>query len=378
VHVITGLVVGGAEAMLARLIQALPADEFPATVVSLTVGGPIADRIRETGVRVETIGMRGVLSSASGALRLRRLLAEIRPRLVQGWMHHGNLAALIGGYGIVPARAVLWNVRMTVYDVHLERPATRLAIRAGARLSRRPGSIIYNSAVARQQHEALGYCSARGVVIPNGFDTSVLRPSTEAGVALRAELGVAAGRPLVGLVGRYHPMKGHDDFLAAARQLLNQGVEADFVCAGRDVTPQNPVLAELVHRYDLAGRVHLLGERSDAPRLFAAFDVLCCASTSGEGFPNAVGEAMACGTPCVVTDVGDAKLLVGDTGLVVPRHEPVGLARAIRRVFDLPADGRRHLGGRARRRIEVEYSLPRIASAYARLYRDMSAYERSA
>jgi glycosyltransferase involved in cell wall biosynthesis len=167
-------------------------------------------------------------------------------------------------------------------------------------------------------------------------------------------------------------MKGHDDFLAAARQLLNEGVEADFVCAGRDVTPQNPVLAELVHRYDLGGRVHLLGERNDTPRLFAAFDLLCCASTSGEGFPNAVGEAMACGTPCVVTDVGDAPSIVGDKGVVVPRNEPGGLARGLRALLELPNVERGALGRGARARIESEFALAKAAASYAGLYRELA------
>jgi glycosyltransferase involved in cell wall biosynthesis len=364
--------------MLARLLQAMPAHEFPATVVSLTDEGPIAERIRSAGVRVETIGMRGVLSSGSAALRLRRLLAEIRPRLVQGWMHHGNLAALVGGYGIVPPGGILWNIRMTIYDLRLERRATRLAIRAGARLSGRPGRIIYNSELARQQHEAAGYCSSRGVVIPNGFDTTLLRPSAEAGAAVRAELGIAADRLLVGLVGRFHPMKGHADFLSAARHLLDYGIAADFVCAGREVTLGNPTLAELVRRHDLDGRVHLLGERQDTPRLFAALDVSCCASTSGEGFPNAVGEAMACGVPCVVTDVGDARLLVGDTGVVVPRGDPRELANGIRGLLNLTQEQREAVGRRGRARIEAEYTLQSIAGRYTALYRSTIQGEEAA
>ncbi|HXI20359.1 MAG TPA: glycosyltransferase, partial [Gemmatimonadales bacterium] len=352
VHVITGLVTGGAETALARLLAALPAEEFPATVVSLTSGGPVADHLRAIDVRVETLGMHGAASVVSGALRLRHLLRELRPALVQGWMHHGNLAASIGAAGILPRQAVLWNVRMTVYDMALEGRATRLAIRAGRIASGCPGRIIYNSEVARQQHEAAGYGTERGVVIPNGFDATLFAPDPRARAAVRAELGVPEGRLLVGLVGRYHVMKGHDDFLAAARQVLAEGVDADFVCAGREVTPDNPVLTGMVTQHDLAGRVHLLGERRDTHRLFAALDVACCASTSGEGFPNAVGEAMACGIPCVVTEVGDAPVLVGETGVVVSRHDPQALAAGMMRLLRLPADARAAVGTKGRARIK--------------------------
>jgi glycosyltransferase involved in cell wall biosynthesis len=166
-------------------------------------------------------------------------------------------------------------------------------------------------------------------------------------------------------------MKGHETFLRAARMMLDAGADATFVCAGREVVPTNPTLMGLVGELGLGDRVHLLGERDDTARLFAAFDVTCCSSSWGEGFPNVIGESMACGTPCVVTDVGDAPAAVGQTGVVVPPRNPEALGQAILQLLSLAPDLRRDLGDAARRRVQTEFPLPRYGERFAALYRQI-------
>jgi glycosyltransferase involved in cell wall biosynthesis len=369
-HLITGLLIGGAEVQLARLLTVMPREAFPALVISLMPDGPMAPRIRELGVRVVPLGMKRGWPSAAALVRLRRELRAFRPRIIQGWMYHGNLVASIGAR-MVPGTPVAWHILQTLYDPGLERLGTRLAIRAGAPLSRRVAAIVYNAQVSKSQHEAAGYHPRREAVIPNGFDTDAFRPSADARSALRAELSLSPDRQIIGLVNRYHPMKGHDTFLRSARMILDAGANASFVCAGRDVTPSNPVLRELIRDLGLAGRVHLLGERSDTAGLFAGFDVTCCASSWGEGFPNVIGESMACGTPCVVTDVGDGACAVGDTGLVVPPRNPGALCVALLKILSMPVEARRSLGLSARKRVVTGFSLQRYGENFASLYREL-------
>lgn len=362
--------IGGAEMVLTRLLGALPRDEFPVMVVSLLSGGPLAERLATLDVPVVSLGMRRSLPSLPALARLRRELRQFRPAVVQGWMYHGNLAATLGA-GAVPGTPVAWNIRQTLYDLSRERIGTRLVIRAGARLSSRTAVILYNSDVARTQHEAVGFRPPRTEVIPNGFDTEVFRPSAEAAASLRAELGIPVGRRLVGLVSRYHPMKGHATFLEAARRVIDAGADVAFVCAGTGVTPTNAALRTQVLRLRLGDRVHLLGERSNTPRLFAAFDVTCSASGWGEGFPNVVGESMACGTPCVVTDVGDGPRIVGATGVVVAPGKPGDLAQGLLQMLHLDSVALLDLGRAARERICREYSLEMNRARYALLYRSL-------
>jgi glycosyltransferase involved in cell wall biosynthesis len=283
-------------------------------------------------------------------------------------MYHGNLAASLARARVPHAR-VVWSIRQTLYHMAHERPLTRMVIRAGARWSGRPEVIIYNSAVAMEQHRAHGYHPRRDTVIPNGFDCDQFRPRPEARDALRSRLRLATGTPLIGLVARYHPMKDHATFLRMAGRLVASGSEAHFICAGQGVDPGNPELAAGITAEALAGRVHLLGEEDDVSVLLAGLDLLCSSSRRGEGFSNVLGEAMACGVPCVVTDVGDGGMIVGATGLVVAPGDATALAEGCARLLAEPPTERARRAAAARARIVGEFSIGAVAARYAEVFR---------
>ena len=249
-----------------------------------------------------------------------------------------------------------------------ERGLTATTVRLGALFSRGPAAIIYNSRVAAAQHEAIGYCAARRAIIPNGFDCRRFRPDERAREEVRAELRVSREALLVGLIARFHPVKDHATFLQAAAQVARAHPAVRFLLAGTGVTGEQPGLRKLVAEHRLRDRVFLLGERSDVPRLTAALDIACSSSWI-EGFSNTIGEAMACGVPCVATGDGDTTAeLVAGTGLMVPPRDPAALAQAILRLIDAGAEQRQQLGQAARQRIESEFSLPSIARRYEDLY----------
>jgi glycosyltransferase involved in cell wall biosynthesis len=376
-HVITGLTTGGAETMLLKLLSAASGN-MEHVVVSLGDKGTIGPHIAALGVPVHCLGLKRNAPNPFKALSILRLARRIDPQLIQGWMYHGNLMASMAASGLPKTKSreqvpVLWNIRQTVYDLRNERWLTAKLIRLGAHFSARPAAIIYNSQTSAGQHETLGYRAGKRVIIPNGFDGQVLRPDDAARKAVRAELGVADDNILIGLVARYHPMKDHAGFLRAAAMVAQDHPQVRFALAGTGVSAKQPQLAEGLKQNGLQDRVTLLGERSDIPRLNNGFDISCSASAWGEGFSNAIGEAMACGVPCAVTDVGDSAYLVGDTGLVVPPREPQTLADAIVRLIYMGSVGRRQLGAKARKRIETEYSLRAIVQRYENLYRTHSS-----
>ena len=373
VHVITGLQTGGAETVLTRLLTHAPRSAAVSSVISLMSGGPLETRLREAGVMVESLGMTRAVPSLRGIARFRRVIRQWRPDVIQGWMYHGNLAAWYGSRVCDSRPATVWNVRQTLSALRRERPLTRAVIRLNRRLAGSIDTIVYNSEAARAQHERFGFLSDRAVVIPNGFDCRVFRPDPAAGQRLRAELGIAPDQALVGLVNRFHPMKGHGVFLQAARLLLDRGAQSRFICAGRDVTWENQELRQWARQYHLEAHLHLLGERSDTPQLFAALDVACCSSIWGEGFPNVVGEAMACATPCVATDVGDTAEVLGEAGRVVPVRDPAALANALYAVLNLPLASRTALGQSGRDRIIARYSLEEMVQRYHALYFELAS-----
>jgi glycosyltransferase involved in cell wall biosynthesis len=371
-HVITGLSTGGAETMLLKLLSAASRD-MEHVVVSLGDEGTIGPRIAALGVPVHCLGLQRNAPNPFRALSMLSLAGRIDPQLIQGWMYHGNLMASMAALALrksVPGQKppVLWNIRQTVYDLRNERWLTAKLIRLGARLSVCPAAIIYNSQTSANQHENLGYCAEKRVIIPNGFDCQALCPDEAARKAVRAEFGIADDTVLIGLVARYHLMKDHISFLKAAGVVARSHAQAKFVLAGTGVSSKQSELAEAVRQNGLQDRTILLGERSDIPRLNNAFDIACSASAWGEGFSNSIGEAMACGIPCAVTDVGDSAYIVGNSGLAAPPREPNALANAIARLIDLGCAGRRQLGAKARSRIETEFSLPAIVRRYEDLY----------
>jgi glycosyltransferase involved in cell wall biosynthesis len=367
-HVITGLATGGAEVMLLKLLQAASGD-FEHAVVSLTDKGALGSKIAELGVPVYSLGLRRQIPNPFRALSVISLARRLRPQLIQGWMPHGNLMASVAGAvsrGHVP---VLWNVRMSLYSLATEPWLTGAAIRLGALLSRHPAAIIYNSETGARQHEAIGYNAAKKVIIPNGFDSKVFHPDDGARGQVRAELGVGSETILVGLIARYHPMKDHASFLKAAGLVAQTHPEVRFLLAGIGVTKDQPALWNLVAEQRLQNRAFLLGERLDMPRLTTALDIACSASAWGEGFSNSIGEAMTCGVPCVVTDIGDSAQIVSNTGLSVPPRDRQALAQALRDLIEAGPARRQQLGAAARRRVESEFSLPAIVRRYEDLYR---------
>lgn len=372
VHVIAGLDTGGAEMMLYKLLSLADRARFAPSVVSLTACGEVGEKVRALGVPVQALGMSRGLPNPLQVLRLAGRLRRTRPALVQTWMYHadlvGGLAARLAGN--VP---VVWGVRQSNLDPEGTRRRTLATARLAARLSRWvPARIVCNSETGRRAHEALGYRRDRMTVIPNGFDPAVFAPSDEARVAVRRELGVGDDALLVGLVGRFDAQKDHKNFVRAAALLHRQRGDVHFVLCGRGVSWDNVRLTGWINGSGIQSRCHLLGMRSDVARLTAALDI-ATSSSWGEGFANVIGEAMACAVPCVVTDVGDSALIVGDGGRVVPPRDPHALAAAWQALLGVPAAQRRALGMTARRRVERHYSLRAVVAQYEDLYEEVLA-----
>lgn len=369
-HLISSLDVGGAEVSLLRLLSRMNGRRFENRVVSLIPAGSVGERIRDLGVTVDSLEMRRGRPSAGVLLRLVRMLRHERPDVLQTWLYHADLLGLLAA-SLAARPPVVWNIRSWKRTSSRHRRLSRLVIRMCARLSAWPRAVVVNSEAGRSFHAAIGYHPRQWVVIPNGVDVEEFRPDPASRAGVRRELGLPSDALLVTMVARFHPVKDHRTFLQAAGILSRENAEARFLLAGEEITEGNEVLARLVQQEGLAGRVQLLGRRDDVPRLWAASDFAVLSSVS-EGFPNVVAEAMACAVPCVVTDVGDARRIVGETGLVVPPGSPEALAAAMREMSARGATRLRELGGLARERISREYGLSRMVGAYEELYEQLA------
>jgi len=367
-HLITGTSTGGAETMLHKLVSRIDRQRFDVNVISLTTAGEIGRRMIDEGISFRSLDASRSVLDPSAFVRLIQALRRIGPDILQTWMYHADLA---GGLAARFARSipVAWNIRHSDLDPdHMKKRTIRVANWC-ARLSRRlPDRIVCCSRASLETHAAIGYDRDRMVVIPNGFDTSQFVPDSSARGSLRKELGMERDAPLIGLVARYHPQKDHATFVRAAGILHAEIPGVHFVLCGNGVTAGNRDLAEMIGEAGLEGTAHLLGQRADITRIQASLDIASSSASSGEGFPNIIGEAMSCGVPCVVTDTGDSSEIVGDCGIVVEQGEPEALAAGWKEILAMNPEARGALGVRCRERIEKNYEIGAVTARYEVLY----------
>jgi len=247
--------------------------------------------------------------------------------------------------------------------------AKRLFFRTHAVLSRFAGAITFNSRRAADEHRRHGY-PAKRIIIPNGFDTGRYKPDRELRQDMRGRLGLSDDRIVVGSIGRFHRDKDHLTFLTAAAIAARGNPKLVFLLAGTrtETIPLDPALSPLIAQIGVE-RVRLLGHFGDMPRLYNALD-LCVLSSTAEGFPNVMGEAMACGVACISTDVGDVRTLIGDTGIVCPPSQPESLAQAI---LSMAAEDRAPLGDAARDRIRDNFSIAQVHEQFAHVWAQCGA-----
>ena len=363
-HLITGLDVGGAEHQLYSLITQSDSQNFRHIVISLTGIGPVGERLRAGGIEVYALEMTGGLSLVTGPLKLLRMLRRRRPDILHCWMYHANLLGLLAGK-LARVPHILWGVRCG--DIGWPRyGSTWWLMKLGAWLSPHTDFVIFNAAAGQRAHQRQGYAASRGVTIFNGFDVDRFKPSSEARASVRQEFGLEPDCFLIGLVARFDPIKDHETFLRAAGMVAQRRSLIHFLLVGGGV-PQSSEISRIITAAGLVGKVHVLGRRDDMPQLNAALDIACSSSTS-EGFCNTICEALACGVPCVVTDVGDLAYIVGDAGFVVPPRTPGEMADALCRLDDLPPSERLAMGSRGRKRIQDNFSIGKIVKQYEALY----------
>lgn len=367
VHIIVGLNVGGAECMLKRLIESHQGNAaYRHTVISLTDIGKIGRQLQTLGVDVRALHMHSALDIPRVLWQLVRLIRASGPELVQTWMYHadllGGLAARIAGN-----RNVIWGIRTTDVQAAGKRATTMIRL-ACAWLSRWvPHTIVCAAEASRLAHVAAGYDAARMVVVSNGFDLSRLVATADRPAVLRAQCRIDATEVVIGIIGWFNPAKDHKNFVRAAGLVAQKYPHVRFLMVGRGLDAGNAELASEIAQTGHAGRFVLLAERGDVPVCLAAMNIFCLSSRT-EGFPNVVGEAMAMGLPCVVTDVGDAAMLVADTGIVVPKEDPIRLAHGLEYLVVMAPDSRRLLGQKARERIHAEFTMELARDRFEEIY----------
>ena len=367
VFIITGLDTGGAEQMLLKLLQKIDRNLYSPSVISLSSKGDIGVQIEKLGINVFTLGMTSSKFEIRKFFLLVKYIRSIKPSLVHTWMYHADF---IGGLAAKISRveSVIWSIRQSNLSSDLNSKTTLKVVKLCAILSFwLPKKILCNSNFARLKHETAGYSSHKMLVIPNGFSLSEFSKRPFDGLTLRNELGISKNSPLVGLVARFDPQKNHFGFIQAAKVIHKNEPNVHFLLVGSGVDKNNSILFNWILKNKLERVVHLLGKRKDIRHLMSAMNLLV-SSSDGESFPNVLGEAMACGVPCVVTDVGDCAEIVGNTGRVVDAGDMDNLANSVLDLLHLSEIETNKLGDMARKRVEKFYEIGNVVNSYQNLY----------
>lgn len=361
---------GGAERQLVELAKALHQRGHAVTVAESYAPGPLTPELVAAGVRTRSLGKTGRWDLTGFTRSLVALVKDERPDVLHSYLVEPNiLAAAVKAR--FPRLKVVWGIRASNMDFAKYGLVSRMSFATSALLSRVPDRIIANSHAGVTFHAEHGYPRAAMHVVPNGIDVGRFTPDPEARRAERATLGVDDGTLLIGVMGRLDVMKDHPTFLrAVALHAPPERLDVRYLVTGSGPAAYVAEMQRLAQELGVEDRVVWQGPRTDAQRVLNALDIMTSTSAFGEGFPNVVGEAMACGVPCVVTDVGDSGVVVGSTGIVVPPGAAEGVA-----------EGWATLAGRlspelstaCRSRIAEEFSVDRLAERTVAVLRDVVA-----
>jgi glycosyltransferase involved in cell wall biosynthesis len=328
---IRSLHIGGSERQVVSLAKSMAALGIEVHVATLLSGGPLEQELEDVpNVHRHSIGGSGLVGRLKYLFRLRSLITKNRFDAVYGYLPTPNLALLVAR-SVRRRPLIAWGVRSSGLDLNQYSSRVKWTMRFERWLSRLADRVITNSQAALEEYRRKGYPNSKLIHIPNAIDTERFRPDLDVRASIRKELGIPNETPLIGLFARLHPMKDHLTFLQAAKILIDDSPDVRFICAGgtsSEFSEYERRIRASATELDLDDHVFWLGPRTDPEKLMAACNITTLTSDSGEGFPNSAAESMACGTPCVVTDIGDSAAIVSGANAVVQPGNPEELANA--------------------------------------------------
>jgi len=368
---IRSLNIGGTERQLIELVKGLDKNTYEITVGLFYDEGILREELTAMeGVKLLPLYKSGRWDLIRFCTRLITILSRSKPHILYSFLPDANLVGLISGR-ITRVKQIVWGVRASNMNVSRYDWLARMSLRLSAFLSRFPDAIITNSFAGLRFHKDIGYKTERMKVIPNGIDTKLFKPDHLSGFRLRDEWGIDEEMITIGLVGRLDPMKDHATFLRAVKIFDQKECSVRFVCVGDGKEPYKSEIHFLCRRLGVNGSIIWAGERCDMTAVYNSMDIVTSSSSFGEGFPNVIGEAMACGVPCVVTDIGDSAIIVGETGIVVPPEDPQSLADGWRSMLKRLNDKSYSIKERARTRIVSHYNSEIFIQKTSRKFLDL-------
>jgi len=366
IYIITGLNVGGAELVLLRLLMKINKKEYDPLVITLREKGIMGERIEKLGINVHCLRIHSFINLLPGLIKLVNKINIFNPQIIHTFMIHsaffvGIIAKLLN------KPTIIWNIFSTDLSLQSNKYKTRLIIIMCAYLSKIiPNRIIIDSNASYSSHKKAGYSWEKMEIIHNGVDTNEFSPNTIKRSEYRKQY-FKENELVIGLIARYHPVKGHDIFIKAVSILRREVSNVKFLLNGSNIEISNSKLMKMISKEGIQDFIHISDSKLEATNILLACDILV-SSSKFESFPNIICEAMACSIPCVVTNVGDCAEIVGETGVIVSANDADELSSAIMGLINMPLKDRKKLGENARLRIKNNFSLSLMMEKYNNIY----------
>jgi glycosyltransferase involved in cell wall biosynthesis len=364
-HIITALGNGGAENTLYKICKYDNANEH--IVISLKGPGKYYRLLKKLGINVYFLNIK--FYSFYKFFFLLRLIYFLKPNIVQTWLIHADF---IGGIAakLIGIKNIIWNIRYTKIKLGKSKFTSVMLVRILSYLSFFiPRYIVVVSKKSKKIYKTEGYDKKKFIYIPNGYDFSILKPNKFERKKFRDQIKIKKKTLLIGNVARYDPKKDHFNLLKALSLLKFKKNNFFCILVGPGVNKNNIELNSLIKNLNLSNKVKLLDQKNNISQIMNGIDIYVQSSSYGEGFPNVVAESMSCGTPCIVTDVGDAPYIVDKIGWVVPPNDETKLAKSIESAF--VQFGSKKWNKRsedARKRIIQKFNIKKMISSYNRLW----------
>lgn len=355
---------GGAETMLYKLLKHIDRDKYDVNVISMMDEGVYGEGIRDMGFKVITLNMKRGIPSIKGFNIARKTIKNTD--VLQTWMYHADLFGYIL-FRLSKVKKIIWGIRRSNLDPNVNKKSTIMIAKINSKLSKKVDKIVSCSIKAKEVHSEFGYSDDNLLVIPNGFELDQFSNDRKAKVKISKSIGKRNDIPYIVHVGRWNVLKDYPNLIKSLNKIKLQGINFHALLIGTNINVENQELMELIKRNNLINNVSLLGRRNDIPILMSAADIFV-SSSSGEGFANVIGEAMACEAPCVVTDVGDSAYIVGDTGKIVPNKDSLALSNGIIELLNLTDLERSRLGCAARQRVIDNFDIQKVTKQFEELY----------
>ena len=366
IYIITGLNVGGAELVLLRLLMKINKKEYDPLVITLREKGIMGERIEKLGINVHCLRIHSFINLLPGLIKLVNKINIFNPQIIHTFMIHsaffvGIIAKLLN------KPTIIWNIFSTDLSLQSNKYKTRLIIIMCAYLSKIiPNRIIIDSNASYSSHKKAGYSWEKMEIIHNGVDTNEFSPNTIKRSEYRKQY-FKENELVIGLIARYHPVKGHDIFIKAISILRREVSNVKFLLNGSNIEISNSKLMKMISKEGIQDFIHISDSKLEVTNILLACDILV-SSSKFESFPNIICEAMACSIPCVVTNVGDCAEIVGETGVIVSANDADELSSAIMGLINMPLKDRKKLGENARLRIKNNFSLSLMMEKYNNIY----------